>query len=88
MKPNAMINKRNYKQEFDNQLAMFYPGFQRLSFSYLQLLLEVRFNILSQVFQEWISAARVALSGNDQPTALLSPEKSLLGEDRERGNLL
>ena len=50
MKPNAMINKRNYKQDFDNQLAMFYPGFQRLSFSYLQLLLEVRFNILSQVF--------------------------------------
>ena len=50
MKPNAMTNKRNYKQDFDNQLAMFYPWFQRLSFPYLQLLLEVRFNILSQVF--------------------------------------
>ena len=48
---------------------MFYPGFQRLSFSYLQLLLEVRFNILSQIFEEWISGARVALSGNEQPIA-------------------
>ena len=73
MKPNAVTYKRNYKQDFDNQLAMFYPGFQRLSFSYLQLPLQVRFNILSQVFWEWISGARVALSGNEQPIALLSP---------------
>ena len=29
MKPNAMTNKRNYKQDFDNQLAMFYPGFRK-----------------------------------------------------------
>ena len=50
MKPNAMTNKRNYKQDFDNQLAMFYPWFQRLSCSYLHFPLQVRFNILSQVF--------------------------------------
>ena len=68
-----MTNKGNYKQDFDNQLAMFYPGFQRLSFSYLQFPLQVRFNILSQVFWEWISGARVVLSGNEQPNALLSP---------------
>ena len=49
MKPNAMINKRNYKQDFDNQLAMSTLGSRGYLF-YLQLLLEVRFNILSQVF--------------------------------------
>ena len=52
---------------------MFYPGFHRLSFTYLQFTPQVRFNILSQVFWEWISGARVALSGNVQPIALLSP---------------
>ena len=68
-----MTNKRNYKQDFDNQLAMFYPAFQRLSFSYLKFPLQVRFNILSQVFWEWISGARVALSGNKRPIILLFP---------------
>ena len=28
MKPNAMTNKRNYKQDFDNQLAMSTLGYR------------------------------------------------------------
>ena len=58
---------------------MFYPRFQRLSFTYLQFTPQVRFNILSQVLWEWISGARVALSGNDP-----LPPNSLYSERTER----
>lgn len=51
MKPNAMTNKRNNKQDFDNQLTMFYPGLQKLSFSYLRFSLQVRFNTIPGILR-------------------------------------